>query len=213
MGEPDVKTRVALLGGSTKSVPRPSRSYAMHCGLLPSDLLNASQQSTISYDYLSKEDIKALILSWSSKQTSDSEAPDADDLEGLLENMYLTEAERSRIKDLAAAAPNINEVYRVLNRFGTRSQSNRIEVSLQIFSGASNPDAHPHIPAGAKQARKVAAQARSQGGPRRRQGAGASQAGGQRPAGTMAVRLGGRAPAARRAHPGPSRHHPRPGGG
>jgi hypothetical protein len=126
-----VRTQISLLGGS-KSVPRPSRSYALRCGLVPSDLSSrASQQSAISYGHLSSTDIDTLSLVHSRHHAD----PDSvDSINSFLEEMFLTEGERERLNDLVIRAPNIDELYRVLNRFGQRSLANRDEVRLDFLS-------------------------------------------------------------------------------
>jgi hypothetical protein len=132
MAEADVKTRVALLGVS-KSVPKPSRSYALQCGLLSSDLLsNPSLQSTVQYRHLSHEELQVLISLWSkvhSKKCPDPQDPDRIDIESLLAELYITDSEYGRLKNLVEQAPNLDEIYRVFNRFGQRSLANHNEVS------------------------------------------------------------------------------------
>ena len=101
-----VRTQISLLGG-LKSVPRPSRSYALRCGLVPNDLISrASQQSAIGYGNLATHDVEKLCLAHS-KHHSDSVS--VDDIKGFLDEMFLTEGERERLKDLLNQAPNIAE--------------------------------------------------------------------------------------------------------
>jgi hypothetical protein len=99
--------------------------------LVPNDFVSrASQQSTIPYGYLSSDDIEKL----SRIHLNHHEDPDTVvDIKGYLDELYLTEGERGRLHDLVGKAPNIDEFYRILNRFGQRSLSNRDEVKKSLF--------------------------------------------------------------------------------
>jgi hypothetical protein len=129
-----VKYQVSLLTTCKSSVPRPSRSYALRSGLLDIDIEHQGLQCSVSFASLDQEEIQLLVqrcVNLSAKnlnQISCEHQLDSEDFSGFLGVLFLSDIERERLKSLFLEAPNIDELHRVLNRFGHRSLSNLNEV-------------------------------------------------------------------------------------